>query len=1409
MSSSDRPTTSNPLLAQAVFQALYHITKQETESKEASGQHSHPAEATKERFKPPAPKPEPKCDAEATNTKLLNDEFVDISSWRAEHMELAKRHPRQHQDCPRILWKIVDFIEQRESEVTEKSTLQPPSLLGSDPSPSASLVRLLMHDVYALSQNHDFLHANSGRKLATLVDPIEAVAIHRELLQRDSAGFDSDSVLYLERALGHMSDEISTLRERIALTRQLLVLEPRRTTSIRRLAYLLMTLYDRTSEDTAFYEARSLQDELIQRGRKEECPVMDRIEAEWRENSAFEDVEFCVVQHISLVQVSPNAHVSCSSRLLTLVEDIETSFRRIIKSEDEAALVREAVRLVDRGIGISEQLRALNALYRVLRKDSPDQAHRLALLTRLRPLVFDTRHRIAALSWLGEHRSTQPQSSQDSLTLVWDAVARVESETMPGLQWLNRELLTFNEHHRRPDMMTDFQDQFKRAAFKSGNFEDMPENSPQKAHSLTMYAMTILGNSRPEHANMVIQMLHDAARSWGLPPGQPVPPGHPMRGTLMGLANAYYMRHWWFGQAEDIEAAVDILKYTMAGAFTKDDHMPILGPLCAALEAKYRRLGEVKDTLDALALASLFYSKLPEHVETLQIAGLRQWAKAADCLFDALGDTALLDQAARRARQALRLTTTGHPLLPVLLSLLGSVLRKRFLYLQMPQDLTVSENFTKLAVQTQEASNSVDQDLPNNRALYAETMLVKFRQDSNPEWLETALSNFKKILDEGNDHDANRADANYWYGNALCIRNQGDDLVTAIAHLRKALAIQPDTRHSRYPLWASGLSNALVTYFRTTGDHTTLDEAMSLSELATSLLPDTSAIRADIYAQLAETRYQKFEWGHSPEDLESCIAALEKAALSEGSPRPRRLLLTQRWEDIAVKHNHLSLSRALGVSLKHQNKIVGLGKSVKFRHEYLAKNPSVASRAAARAIRQGSLEFAVECLERGRSILWRQTLELRVSLEQLKNVSPSLANQLAAVVEELDESERLQTVSGPFSVTLMDLKDPDRILQYQRELSEQYDLLLEQIRALDGLSNFLRPFEYSDTIGIASDGPVVLLNLCDEGCDALVLLHSGVHHVPLPDADFETLSARRAALMTAAAHVMYDEGTEMDAILPPLLRMLWVSLVEPVVSFIKASGTAEKRVFWCVAGLSDLPIHAAGPYKAGQRGLPDTFISSYTPTLSALIRARESITVVDTPQPRLLAISQTETDGMSELPFALEEISILTQLDIITTELSNDKASLSSVLSELETHNWVHLCCHGTTNAKLPLLSAFHIAKSRLTIESLMRAELPVADFAFLSACHTAEGSEAQNENMSLASALQVTGFRSIVATMYAIADSDGPAVSRELYEYMFRDRSQRANSSDAALGLNKAVRKLRQAKAPMHRWVPFIHIGA
>jgi len=111
----------------------------------------------------------------------------------------------------------------------------------------------------------------------------------------------------------------------------------------------------------------------------------------------------------------------------------------------------------------------------------------------------------------------------------------------------------------------------------------------------------------------------------------------------------------------------------------------------------------------------------------------------------------------------------------------------------------------------------------------------------------------------------------------------------------------------------------------------------------------------------------------------------------------------------------------------------------------------------------------------------------------------------------------------------------------------------------------------------------------------------------------------------------------------------------------------------------------------------------------------------------------------------------------------------------------------------------------------LIKARLPNAELAFLSACHSAaiDINNTPNEAINLASALQFCGFRSVVGTLWAMADMDGPDVAEGFYRYMFRDPDSIGDFRDSAVALNHATREMRKRGVPLDRWINFVHIGA
>lgn len=192
----------------------------------------------------------------------------------------------------------------------------------------------------------------------------------------------------------------------------------------------------------------------------------------------------------------------------------------------------------------------------------------------------------------------------------------------------------------------------------------------------------------------------------------------------------------------------------------------------------------------------------------------------------------------------------------------------------------------------------------------------------------------------------------------------------------------------------------------------------------------------------------------------------------------------------------------------------------------------------------------------------------------------------------------------------------------------------------------------------AHSGAVVMLNLHEGRCDALVIRPYGTEilHVPLVKFSNEKADSISVQLEKLARSRGSDERAfirprlDDDDKLGKTLAILWTEVVEPVLqslgfmvcgtsnnnftAFLIASqsqaSTTESdlpHVTWCTTGpLSFLPLHAAGNYGT-QSMVFDYVVSSYTPTLSALL----SPALPSTAFSGILTVGQKSTPGLRPL----------------------------------------------------------------------------------------------------------------------------------------------------------------------------------
>ncbi|MCX5215735.1 CHAT domain-containing protein [Kitasatospora sp. NBC_00240] len=434
-------------------------------------------------------------------------------------------------------------------------------------------------------------------------------------------------------------------------------------------------------------------------------------------------------------------------------------------------------------------------------------------------------------------------------------------------------------------------------------------------------------------------------------------------------------------------------------------------------------------------------------------------------------------------------------------------------------------------------------------------------------------------------------------------------------------------------------------------------------------------------------------------------------------------------------------------------------------------------------------------------------------------------------------------------------------------LAREWDDLVEQVRKLEGFEDFLRPPRLDSLLPVASDGPVVVVNVSQWSCDALIVTKEGVRNRKLPDltlgqateradtylrtlqdaerAGHDHLMARdavdaaatpaaiRAQGLAAAALMKAEHST--DDMLRSLQGWLWDCIAEPVLDElgldqVPPTGTPWPRLWWCPTGpLTLLPVHTAGHHgEAAGDGAPrsvlDRVVSSYTPTLRALLEARSVRVSADrmardgdtsradfggADGDRMLVVAVGDVPGQPPLYNVAAERDVLTALfpPGRRTLLEGPEATRRAVDEQLTRHRWVHFSCHGDQDLADPSRGGLLLYDGMLTISDISARQFR-GDFAGLSACKTAVGGiNLPDEAVTLAAALHYTGYRHVVAALWSVDDSTAAQVFSAVYGEITNEGRLRPEA--AASALHNVVRALRDEAPDEPRiWTPFTHIG-
>ena len=303
----------------------------------------------------------------------------------------------------------------------------------------------------------------------------------------------------------------------------------------------------------------------------------------------------------------------------------------------------------------------------------------------------------------------------------------------------------------------------------------------------------------------------------------------------------------------------------------------------------------------------------------------------------------------------------------------------------------------------------------------------------------------------------------------------------------------------------------------------------------------------------------------------------------------------------------------------------------------------LASDKAASALAGRDATGALEALEDGRARLLSGALNTRSELDALRGADAELHSRLLTVLERITTLRRTGLLAGRLATT----EEGERF----QELSNEGTRLVSELKQRPGFNRFLMPLPLglADLRPVASDGPIVTINVNPRRCDALALRPDGLLTVPLPQLTAHDLADQAESFRTAVGILVTSPGSPLTAsareTFNGVLGWLWDAVAEPVLDALGLREPPEPggpcpRIWWSPTGvLNSFPLHAAGHHDLPGASVLDRVVSSYTPTIRALLFSR-SRTRHAAQERRVLAVAMPETPGHSPLTATVAEAAV-------------------------------------------------------------------------------------------------------------------------------------------------------------------------
>lgn len=901
------------------------------------------------------------------------------------------------------------------------------------------------------------------------------------------------------------------------------------------------------------------------------------------------------------------------------------------------------------------------------------------------------------------------------------------------------------------------------------------------------------------------------------------PPEHPGRASrLINFASVLQTEFEKTGDANVLDRAIALCKESMQ-LTPKGHHKRALrlNILSDGLRLRFDKTGSADDLNNSIAASEeAVKSSLtprPENLNNYALCLLRR--------FQRLGRQKDLNDAVRLLNMALNIVNENDRQRPLYLVNLGNALRTRFERVGSTEDLQLAIEKLGDGIETLQPHDNF------NRAMLlsslGSTLRGAFERNRDLQNLNEAIVAYEEATRLLPEEAFYRSEYLNSLASALSLRasvtestqNWKSDLDRAIALAEESLSLlsedSPD-RPSRYNV----LGNSLRLRYDKTGSKEDLNSAVASFEKAVNCTAPDHLDRARNLSNLASALAERND---GETDLIRALEAFEQSANIPFAPPTVRILAAVRAARLAVNEKSNKTSQLFKTAVELLPSASPASLNLLDQEVAVSRFAGLTSEAVAVMLHQGiEVNEVVRLIELGRGVIIGRILDLRSELQ-------GLPNDLA------EEYENIRATLDPQMQLSQSALERTRTAHPSDRHAAELELvsLIAKIRQQAGFETFLLGPSESELKTLAQSGSIVIFNVSGMRSDAFLITETKIQSLELPLLRFVDLEASVRRFLDAINNQSLPNYRFAKEQVNKVLEWLWDVAVCPILEKLEITQNPVHwpRVWWIPNGLLNiLPIHAAGYHnsKPSQTAL-DCVISSYAPSVKSLLRARQRAKTVECiQQQNAIIVGMPETpEHPINLPFVKDEINEVTKLLSRCPAINSvvmQNPTRDQVLSALPKQQIVHLACHGFS-ADNPLRSSLLLndwQTTPFTVSDIISLSIESAGFAYLSACHTSRIKEFTllDESISLSSSIQLSGYPSVVGTLWEVMDSDSVQVAKDVYRYMLNGgMGGKLNTENSAEGLHWAVRALRdktRTASVLSKtvptdplvWATYIHIG-